>query len=43
MRTTSERMAILAALEEAAEPIGPNDIAAATGMKPEMCAICSAG
>jgi RecA-family ATPase len=34
MRTTSERTAILAALEEAAEPIGPNEIAAAAGMKP---------
>jgi DNA-binding transcriptional ArsR family regulator len=34
VRMTSERGAIVAALEEAAEPIGPNDIAAATDMKP---------
>jgi RecA-family ATPase len=33
MRTTSERAAILTALEEAAEPLGPNDIAAEAGMK----------
>jgi RecA-family ATPase len=34
MRMTSERGAVLAALEEATEPMGPNDIAAVTGMKP---------
>jgi len=33
VRRSSERAAVLEALDEATEPIGPNDIAAATGMK----------
>jgi hypothetical protein len=33
VRRSSERTAVLEAIEEAAEPIGPNDIAAATGMR----------
>lgn len=33
VKRSSERSAILAAIEEAGEPIGPNDIASAAGMK----------
>jgi RecA-family ATPase len=33
VRRSSERTAIIDAIEEANEPVGPNDIAAATGMK----------
>lgn len=34
MRVTAQRNQIIAALGEATEPMGPNDIAASTGMKP---------
>jgi len=34
VRTTKERVTILEAISDATEPIGPNDIAAAAGMKP---------
>jgi hypothetical protein len=33
IRRTKERALVLEAIEEAGEPIGPNNIAAATGMK----------
>jgi RecA-family ATPase len=34
VQRSNERKTVLDAIEEAGEPIGPNDIAAATGMKP---------